>query len=76
MASEEARAALTTERGIQAAKIKDSSERKAYIAGSANVDKDYERTAEETAGMGKKQQTQEILGSQYQLARDARKQNG
>jgi len=73
MATEEQKAALTTQRGIQASKMKDSGERKAYIAGSGNVDKDYEGTAEETAGVGKKQQAQEILGSQYQVVRDARK---
>jgi hypothetical protein len=76
MASEEARAALTSERGRQASQIKDSAERKAYVAGSANVDKDFQGTAEETAGEGKKLQTQQILGSAYQVARDARKQNG
>lgn len=38
-------------------------EAKDYIKGSAKVDKDYQGVAEETAGVSKKQQTQEILGS-------------
>lgn len=62
-ATEEQKAAVTATRGRQAAKIKDSDERKDYIAGSANVDKDYQGTAEQTALKGKMQQTQEIMGS-------------
>lgn len=73
MANEDAKAAVTLERGKQAAQIKDPSEKKAYIAGSANVDKDYEGTAEETSRERNKLMNQEILGSSYQLARDARR---
>ena len=62
MATEQERATLTTTRGKQAAKMSHD-EAKAYIAGSGKMDKDYEGVAEETAGVGKKQQTQEILGS-------------
>jgi hypothetical protein len=62
-ATEEQKANLTATRGRQAADIKDPEEKKKYIAGSANVDKDYQGTAEETAGEGKKLQTQAILGS-------------
>jgi len=72
MATEQDRANLTLERGRQAAKIADPAERKSYIAGSGNVDKNYEGTAEETARMGKRQQTESIM-SDYGLARDARK---
>ena len=72
MATEQDKANLTATRGRQAANISDSADRKAYIAGSGNVDKDYQGTAEETAGMSKKQQTQQIM-SDYGYARDARK---
>ncbi len=75
MATEEQKASLTQERGRLAANIKDSGERKAFVAGSGNVDKDYQHTAEDTAGQSRKQQTQQILGSQYQVARDARRES-
>lgn len=71
--TEEQKAAITTERGRLASKISDSDERKSFIAGSGNVDKHYQDTAEDTAAQSKKQQMKEILGSQYQVARDARK---
>lgn len=73
MPTEEQRAAITTERGKQAAQMTDQADKKAYIAGSANVDKDYEGTAEATAAKGNELQRKAILGSQYQVARDARK---
>lgn len=73
MPTEEQRAALTTERGRQAAQITDPAEKKAYISGSANVDKDYQGTAEATAVKGNELQRRSILGSQYSVARDARK---
>jgi hypothetical protein len=72
MANEDQKAAITTERGKQASKIADSDERKSYIAGSANVDKDYEGTASETERKGNSQLRAEVLGD-YQLPRDARK---
>lgn len=72
MATEQDKANLTAVRGKQAANMTDSAERHAYTAGSANVDKDYQGTAEETAGVSKKQQTQAIM-SDYGVARDARK---
>jgi hypothetical protein len=62
MATEQDRANLTLTRGQQAAKMPHD-EAKRYIEGSAKVDKDYQGTAEETAGASKRQQTQEILGS-------------
>ena len=62
MADEQAKANLTLERGRQAAKMS-GSEARDYIKGSAKVDKDYQSTAEETAGVSKKQQSQAILGS-------------
>jgi hypothetical protein len=62
MATEQDRANLTGVRGKQAAKM-DHDAAKDYIKGSAKMDKDYQGTAEETAGVAKKQQTQEILGS-------------
>jgi len=73
MPTEEQRAAITTERGRQAAQMTDQAEKKAYIAGSAGVDKDYEATAEATSAKGNELQRKSILGSQYQVARDARK---
>jgi len=72
MATEQEKANMTATRGRQAASISDPDEKKAYIAGSANVDKDYQHTAEETAGMSKRQQTESIM-SDYGVARDARK---
>jgi hypothetical protein len=72
MATEQEKANLTTTRGRQAASMSDSDERKAYIAGSANVDKDYQSTAEETANVGNSQQKAKIM-SDYGVARDARK---
>jgi hypothetical protein len=62
VATEQDRANLTGVRGQQAAKMEHEAA-KDYIKGSAKVDKDYQGTAEETAGVSKKQQTQEILGS-------------
>jgi hypothetical protein len=72
MATEQEKADLTSTRGRQAANMTDSAERHAYTSGSANVDKDFQGTAEETAGVSKKQQTQSIM-SDYGMARDARK---
>lgn len=63
MATEEQKAALTTERGKQAADIKDPDEKKRYIAGSASVDTDYEGTANSTAIEANKLQNQKVLGS-------------
>lgn len=65
MATEQQKAAVTTERGTQAAQIKDPSEKKAYIAGSANVDKDYDATANATAIKGNVLQRQAVLGSMH-----------
>lgn len=62
MATEQERADLSLIRGKQAAKMS-TSEAREYAKGSAKMDKDYQRVAEETAGVSKKQQTQEILGS-------------
>lgn len=62
MTDEQQRANLTLQRGKQAAAMSHD-EAKDYIKGSAKVDKDYQGTAEETAGVSKKQQTQQILGS-------------
>jgi hypothetical protein len=53
---------MTGVRGKQAAKMPHD-EAKAYIAGSGKMDKDFQGTAEETAGVSKKQQMQEVLGS-------------
>jgi len=61
--TEEEKAALTQTRGRQAAKIKDPEEKKAYIAGSADVDKDFDATAQSTAIQENKQKSQEVLGS-------------
>ena len=73
MPTEFDRAALTTARGKQAAQITNPEEKKAYIADSANVDKDYEGTAQATSAKGNELQRRAIMGDQYQLARDARK---
>jgi hypothetical protein len=71
MATEQDKAALTLERGKQAAGL-GHEEAKSYIAGSANVDKDYEGTANETARMENRQKSEQVT-SDYGLARDARK---
>ena len=63
MATEQEKAALTTERGRQAAKMTDPVERKNYIADSADVDKDYDKTAQATALKGNQLQRREIMGS-------------
>ncbi len=73
MPTEEQRAAITTERGHQAAQISDPTEKRAYIAGSSGVDKDYDATAQATSAKGNELQRRSILGSQYQVARDARR---
>ena len=65
MATEQQKAALTQTRGKQAAQIKDPAEKKAYIAGSANVDKDYTGTANATSIKGNQLQSQAILGSMH-----------
>lgn len=62
MATEQERAGLTLTRGKQAAKMPHE-EAKQYVAGSAKMDIDYPKVAEETAGVGKKQAMQEVLGS-------------
>lgn len=63
MATEAQRATITTERGRQAAKMTNQSEKKAYIAGSAGVDKHYDETAAATSLKGNQQQSQAILGT-------------
>lgn len=60
---EEDKAALTIERGKQAAKISDSTERKNYVSDSADVDKDYAKTQEATALKGNQIARREIMGS-------------
>jgi len=62
MANEQDRASITAVRGRQAARMS-GAQRKKYIADSAGVDTDYQNTAEETAGVSKMQQTQDVLGS-------------
>jgi hypothetical protein len=73
MPTEQERADLTAERGRQAAQITDPIEKKAYIAGSAGVDTDFEGTQRATSAKGNELQRKSILGSQYQVARDARR---
>lgn len=65
MATEQDKANLTLTRGRQAAQIADPKEKKAYIADSANVDKDYEGTANATAIKGNELQRRAILGSMH-----------
>jgi hypothetical protein len=65
MATEAQRATITTERGRQAAQIKDPAEKKAYIAGSAGVDTNYDSTAAATSTKGNQLQSQSILGSMH-----------
>ena len=62
MATEQDKASLSLTRGKQAAKMSHD-DAKDYIAGAGKIDKDYQGTAEETAGVSKKQQMQEVLGS-------------
>ena len=62
MATEQDKASLSLTRGRQASKMSHD-DAKDYIAGSGKIDKDYTKAAEETAGVGKKQQMQEVLGS-------------
>jgi hypothetical protein len=62
MATEEEKAGLTRTRGQQAAKMSHE-EAKKYVAGSAKMDIDYPAVAEETAGVGRKQEMKEVLGS-------------
>jgi len=69
MATEQEKAALTTERGRQAAKMTDPVERKNYIAASADVDKDYDKTAQATALKGNQIQRREIMGSMKKAGR-------
>lgn len=63
MATEKQKADLTLERGRQAAQIKDPEERKEYIKASADVDKNYDATAQATAIKGNELQRRAILGS-------------
>lgn len=63
MATEQDKANLGAYRGRQAAQIKDSEERKKYIADTANVDKDYDATANATAVKDNEIKTQQVLGS-------------
>lgn len=65
MATEQQKASLTQTRGAQAAQIKDPTEKKAYIAGSANVDKDYDSTANATVVKSNELQRRAILGSMH-----------
>lgn len=65
MATEQDKAAVTTERGKQAAQIKDPSEKKEYIAGSSNVDKDYEGTVTATSVKGNELQRRAVMGSMH-----------
>lgn len=62
MATEQDKATLTQIRGKQAAAMPHA-EAKEYVKGSAKMDKDYAGTAEETAGVSRKQQAQQVLGS-------------
>lgn len=62
MADEKQRATLTQLRGQQAAKMPHD-EAKAYVAGSAGMDKNYEGVAAETDRVSNRQQRQQVLGS-------------
>jgi hypothetical protein len=62
-ATEQQRADLAKQRGVQAAKMTDPAERRRYIAESANIDKDYEGMAQKTSAMENVLMKRELLGS-------------
>lgn len=62
MADEQAKAALTKTRGEQAAKMPHE-QAKEYVKASADMDKDYNQTAQATSATGNAQTRQELMGS-------------
>lgn len=70
MPTEQEKAELSKRRGALASSIEDADKKKKFIARSADVDKDYEKVANETEGEGSRQsresnikQAKEVLGS-------------
>jgi hypothetical protein len=63
MATEEAKASLTKQRGALAAGIKDAENKRAFIAGSGDMDKNFEQVSNNTQIEANRQQKEKVYAT-------------